>query len=77
MPTRHEGSNITGRNLIKFRLEAGKSRDLFVRQCGDYGLTINESKLEDIEENNCLVYDYELVVFAKVLGISIDGFFSF
>lgn len=76
MPTRHEGSNITGRNLIRLRLKAGKSRELFVRQCEEYGLTIKESELEEIEDNKCLVYDYELVAFAKVLETSIDCFFS-
>ncbi len=76
MPTRHECSNITGRNLIRLRLKAGKSRELFVKQCNEHDLKIKESEIEAIEDNKRPVYDYELVVFAKVLEVSIDELFA-
>lgn len=76
MPRQHDGTNLTGRNLIKLRLNAGKSRELFVKLCEENGLRIKESEIEGIEENKRMVYDYELVVFAKVLGVSIDDLFA-
>ncbi len=73
---RNEGSNLTGRKIKDGRLGGGKSRDFFVKLCSEYGLKISENDLQNIEENKRVVYDFELVVFAKVLNISIDDFFA-
>ncbi|WP_455542545.1 helix-turn-helix domain-containing protein [Intestinibacter sp.] len=66
-----EKRNAIGGNLRYFRKRHGLSQEQFVAKLHLLGLDLDRTSLSKIENYTRVVYDYEIIYFAKVLNISI------
>ena len=64
--------NIVGAKVEKKRKELGMKQKDFLAQLQVAGLDINASGLSKLEGQVRSVLDYELVILAQVLGVSIE-----
>lgn len=64
--------NISGVKLKTMRKKAGLSQEKFAAKIQLAGLSINQKAISRIETGDRIVTDYELVIFAKALGVSMD-----
>lgn len=68
--------NIVGENIVKKRKALGiKQKDLLA-QLQIRGVDISYSALSKIEGQTRGVYDYELLAFADIFGITVDELLS-
>lgn len=66
--------NISGTMLRKLRIEKGLSQQQLAEKVQLEGVELTSKEISKIENDNRLVQDFELFVFAKVLGVSADKF---
>lgn len=72
-----ENLNICGKNIRKIRQQLHLSQEeLAFRLLSQYGIRIDRDQIRQIEMGNCMIADYELLSFSKVLGVSITGLFG-
>ncbi len=64
--------NIVGARIEKKRKELGMKQKEFLAKLQVEGMDINASGLSKLEGQIRGVFDYELVVIARVLGVSLD-----
>lgn len=62
--------NIAGRNVRKFRLEQGLSQEEFAAKLQLRGYSIGQKAISRMETGDRVIADYEIVLLAKVLGVS-------
>ncbi len=69
-------SNVIGKNIKKYRI----LNDLSQRELSDkialLGVDIYHSDISLIENEKLLLKDFEIVAFAKVLGVTFDQLFE-
>lgn len=67
--------NVIGKQLRKYREEAGMSYEELAAKLELNGISIHKQSVYDIECNKRTVKDYELFGIAKVLNIDINQLF--
>lgn len=68
--------NVVGPNLKTFRNNKNISQTEFSRMCNEKGVRRSVATISKIENQLRSVYDYEVQIFADVLGIPIDELYS-
>ena len=63
-------SNVTGKNIQKYRKLNGWSRVMLSNKLMLLGIDINYDSIYKIENNRRIVKDFELAAFAKVFNIT-------
>lgn len=64
-------NNISGANIRRAREEQGIAQDRLAAMMQIEGVCVNQKAISRIETGERVVADYELSVFAKVLGKSV------
>lgn len=68
----YDDRNIISRELKTFRVKNGLSQEGLATKMQLLGADLTRAGISRIEKNTRLVTDYELVCFAKVLGVEIE-----
>jgi transcriptional regulator with XRE-family HTH domain len=71
-----EPANLVGPQIQKVRYQMGLTQERLAARCQLMGLDISRATLAQIESRLRCVTDKELLLFARILGISTDGLFS-
>ena len=74
MPTRRSigSENIVGQTIVKLRKERKMSQKDLLAQLQINNIEIGQSALSDLEGQRRKVSDKELVVLAKIFGVSVE-----
>ena len=74
MPTRRSigSENIVGQRIVKLRKERKMSQKDLLAQLQINNVEIGQSALSDLEGQRRKVSDKELVVLAKIFGVSVE-----
>lgn len=64
--------NVSGLQIKKIRKRMGLSQEALSGQMQTAGADITQKMISRIESGKRMVTDYELICFAKILGISVD-----
>jgi len=64
--------NIVGAKVVEYRGKRGIKQKDFLAQLQVMGMDISPTSLSRLEGQHRLVQDFEVVILAKVLGISSD-----
>ena len=74
MPTRKSigSENIVGQRIVKLRKERKMSQKDLLAQLQINNIEIGQSALSDLEGQRRKVSDKELVVLAKIFGVSVE-----
>lgn len=74
MPTRRSigSENIVGQRIVKLRKERKMSQKDLLAQLQINNIEIGQSALSDLEGQRRKVSDKELVVLAKIFGVSVE-----
>lgn len=68
--------NVIGPKLKKIRNDRNISQTQFSQMCGEKHLKRSVATISKIENQLRSVYDYEVQIFAEVLGIPIDELYT-
>lgn len=64
-------SNIVGRKIYELRKEQGLSQEALAAKMQLNNVEISQKVISRIEKQERFVTDYELLIFAQVLGVSV------
>lgn len=67
-----EKCNISGEHIRRLRLSAGMTQEQLAIKMQLNGLQLGQMAISRIETGKRLVADFELVIFARVLGVTIE-----
>ena len=70
--------NLCGSNISKIRNKANPpiTQESLIAKLQSSGFDIDRATLAKIETKKRKVYDYEVVIFAKVLGVKLEALLS-
>ncbi|MDR1028736.1 MAG: helix-turn-helix domain-containing protein [Clostridiales Family XIII bacterium] len=68
--------NVSGVNIKVLRIAAGLSQEQLAARLQTKGLQITQKQISRIETGERVLADFELMIFARVLGTSADGLLS-
>jgi len=68
--------NTVGSKIVKIRNARGIKQKDFLAQLQVFGLDISATSLSRLEGQHRLVQDFEIVILARVLGITADELLS-
>jgi transcriptional regulator with XRE-family HTH domain len=68
----NERCNISGEKIRTCRVNAGLSQEQLAARLQIAGLEIGQKQISRIETGERVVADFELMIFARVLGLSAD-----
>lgn len=66
------GYNISGRRIRQWRLDAGLTQEELAIKMQLNGLQMGQMAISRIETGKRLVADFELVIFSRVLGVTME-----
>lgn len=66
------GCNISGRRIRQWRLDAGLTQEELAIKMQLNGLQMGQMAISRIETGKRLVADFELVIFSRVLGVTLE-----
>lgn len=75
MARKNKIANIVGKEIQKHRYRLGLTQEQFAGQCQLHGLDISRGTVSQIEARLRCVNDYEIMLLADALGVSINSLF--